>query len=265
MAFRRLLRGTVDRATLDRVGDALAERFDLADPTLEPLEADNWLSTPCVVDERLFVKVITPQNALVHALLTAGRNLGVFASGVEGFFERYDTPIEMAEHELAATRRMRDRGVNAPAPIETLEVDDLGVLVLEYIPDFRTLDDLDPEMVAARAPALLEALATMHAADVVHGDLRSENVLIADGDLYFIDATKVRADAAADAAAYDVACALAVLESLVDAKTAVAAAAAVFDDETLLAALEFLDFVTVRPDHDFDAVAVKGEIETAVA
>jgi len=265
MAFRRLLRGTVDRSTLEGVGEHLRDHYDLADATLEPLEANNWLSTPFVVDDRLFVKVITPQNALVHALMTAGRNLGVFASGVEGFFERYDEPYEMAEHELAATRRMRELGVHAPEPIEAFEFDGLGVLVLEYIPEYRTLDDLAPEAVAARAPELFEALATMHAADIVHGDLRSENVLLADDHLYFIDATKVRADAAGDAAAYDVACALAVLESLVDAKTAVRAATAVFDDETLLAALEFLDFVTVRPDHDFDAVAVKGEIETAVA
>ncbi len=264
MAFRRLLRGRVDQETIDRVGEELADRYDLADASIEPLEANNWLSTPCVVDEQFFVKVVTDQNALVHALMTAGRNLGVFASGVEGFFERYDTPYEMATHELEATRKLQDLGVNTPEPIEAFEFDDHGVLVLEFLPDYRSLDEVDPDVVADYATALYEALDAMHEAEIVHGDLRAENVLLCDGELYFIDATKVREGAVADARAYDVACAMAVLDALVDAPTAVRPAASVLDDEVLLAAVDFLEFVNVRPDHDFDTMAVTGEIEKAI-
>jgi hypothetical protein len=264
MAFRRLLRGRVDQETLDLVGAELADRYDLADATIEPLEANNWLSTPSVVGDRFFVKVITDQNALVHALMTAGRNLGVFASGVEGFFERYDEPAEMATHELEATRKLRSLGVNAPEPIEAFDFDGHGVLVLEYLPDYRTLDELDPAAVADRVRDLYDALDAMHEADIVHGDLRAENVLIVDGELYFIDATKVREGAVADARAYDIACAMAVLEALVDAPTAVRPAAEVVDNDVLLAAVDFLEFVNVRPDHDFDTMAVTGEIEKIV-
>ncbi|MHB9285593.1 RIO1 family regulatory kinase/ATPase [Halobacteriales archaeon Cl-PHB] len=265
MAFRRLLRGRVDDDTLQRVAAEVGARYDRPRPDIEPLEADNWLSTPCVVDEALFVKVITDQNALVHALLTAGRNLGVFSSGVEGFFERYDTPLEMAEHELEATRRMRDLGVNAPEPLEAFEFEGLGVLVLEYLPDFRTLEDLDPPTVEAHAPALFDSLRQMHDDGLVHGDLRGENVLVADDTLYFIDATKVREAAIDDGRAYDLACALAALEPLIGAGSTVEVAAETVDDEGLLAAESFLDFVNIRPDHDFDAVAVKSEIEKRVA
>jgi hypothetical protein len=35
----------------------------------------------------------------------------------------------------------------------------------------------------------------------------------------------------------------------------------VYSTQQLLAAREFLDFVNMRPDHDFDSAAVKGEIE----
>ena len=90
---------------------------------VEFLEADNWLSVPCVVDERYFLKVITPAHSLVHGLLTTGRNLGAFSSGVPGFFERFDAPVEMAEHELAATRRMYEEGLNVPEPVEAFEHD----------------------------------------------------------------------------------------------------------------------------------------------
>ncbi len=265
MAFRRLLRGRVDDYTLRRVAAEVGARYDRPRPDVEPLEADNWLSTPCVVDEALFVKVVTPQNAMVHGLLTAGRNLGVFSSGVEGFFERFATPVEMAEHELAATRRMRDLGVNVPEPLEAFEFEGLGVLVLEYLPEFRTLEDLDPDTVERHAPAMFESLRRMHEDGLVHGDLRGENVLVADGDLYFIDATKVREEAIDDGRAYDLACALAALEPLIGAGPAVEIAAETVDDEGLLAAESFLDFVNIRPDHDFDAVALKAEIEKQVA
>jgi serine/threonine protein kinase len=264
MPIRQLVRGSVDAGTLDRVAAEVGARHDLPGATIEPLEANNWLSTPAVVGEELFVKVITPQNALVHAFLTAGRNLGVFSSGAEGFFERFDTPVEMAEHELEATRRMYAEGVNVPEPLEAFEFEGLGVLVLEYLPEMEALDELESARVADLAPDLFATLARMHEAGIVHGDLRSENVLVADGELYVIDATKVREVAIEDASAYDVACALAVFEALVDARTAVESATGTVDDEGLLAAETYLDFVNIRPDHDFDAVALKAEIEKAV-
>ncbi|MDX1746789.1 MAG: RIO1 family regulatory kinase/ATPase, partial [Halobacteriales archaeon] len=156
---------------------------------------------------------------------------------------------------------MHEIGVNAPRPVEAFEVSGLGVLVLEYLPTFRTLGKLDPETVRQRAPDLFNALATMHDHGLVHGDLRAENVLVHEDELYFIDATNVRDDGVARARPYDIACALAVLTPKIGSRDAVAFASAEFDPETLLEAREFLDFVNLRPDHTFDAAGVKGEIE----
>jgi hypothetical protein len=259
--LRRLVRGRLGWNQLERVVRTLQERYDREEAHIRFLDADNWLSTPMVLDEELFVKVISRQNSLVHALITTGRNLGAFSAGTEGFFEHFGTPYEMAEHELEATRRIRELGLNAPEPVEALEIDDLGVVVLEYLPEFRPLDQLDRETEAALAPDLFRALRTMHDHGLAHGDLRAENVLILDDDLFFIDATRVRADAAADARSYDLACALAALEPLIGAHAAVGAALSVYDVPDLVAALEFLDFVNIRPDHDFDAAQLKGEIE----
>ncbi|MFB6135809.1 MAG: RIO1 family regulatory kinase/ATPase [Halobacteriaceae archaeon] len=261
MSFRRLVRGRVEWPRLEAVARSLAERYDEPSVRVEFLEADNWLSTPCVVNERWFVKVISPQNSRVHALLTAGRNLGAFSSGTEGFFEHFGDPVDMAEHELEATRQMRAVGIHAPAPVEAFEHDGLGVLVLEYIPDFRTFGDLTEAEARALAADLFGALATMHEHSLAHGDLRSENVLVRDGDIYFIDATNVRADGLSQARPYDLACALGVLAPVVGARDAVAAALGHYDVDDLLAAREFLDFVNMRPDHDFDAASVKGELE----
>ena len=261
MAFRRILRGRVPWETLEGVVGEVVDRYDQPAARVEFLEADNWLSTPMVVNDEWFVKVVTEQNSVVHALLTAGRNLGAFSSGTEGFFEHFGTPYEMADHELEATRTMREMGVNAPEPVEAFEYDGVGVLVLEYIPEFRTLEDLDADVVADHAPTVFDFLRRMHDAGLAHGDFRGENVLVADGDLYFIDATSVREAAIDDARSYDIACALGALEPLVGARIAVPAANEWYTPEELLAAEEFLDFVNIRPDHDFDAAALKGEIE----
>ncbi|MDS0293109.1 RIO1 family regulatory kinase/ATPase [Halogeometricum luteum] len=260
MELRRLVRGRVDWPRLEAVVRELRERYGREELHVRFLEADNWLSTPMVVDDEWFVKVVSKQNSLVHALFTTGRNLGAFSSGTEGFFEHFGTPLEMAEHELEATRRMREIGLNAPEPVEAFEVDGLGVLVLEYLPHFQSLDRLDREREEQLAPAVFEALHTMHEHGLAHGDLRAENVLIVDDDVYFIDATSVSDEGAEDSRSYDLACALAAMEPLIGAKATVDAALESHTPADLLAALDFLDFVNIRPDHDFDAAALKGVI-----
>lgn len=261
MSIRRLVRGTIEWERLEVVFRTMARRYDKPEVRVEFLDADNWLSTPAVVNDQWFVKIVTGQNSLVHALFTGARNLGVFSSGTEGFFEHFADPMEMCEHELEATRRMREIGVNVPAPVEAFEVDGMGVLVMEYLPDFRTLDDMDPATVRRFAPEVFAALSVMHDHQLAHGDLRGENVLVHDDEVFFIDATSVREDALAEARSYDLACALAALEPLVGSRASVAAAAEHYSPAELLAAREFLDFVNMRPDHDFDAVEVRGEIE----
>lgn len=261
MSIRRLLRGEIPEDDLESVAREAARRHDTQLESVELLEADNWLSTPAVVNDELFVKVISAQNTIVHGLLTTGRNLGALSSGREGFFERFGTPLGMAEHELDATRKMAELDVNVPEPVEAFEHEGYGVVVLEFLPEFETLDKLDPEDVRSVTPVLFESLSRMHSAGLVHGDLRGENVLIADGELYFIDATNVNDDALSEARAYDVACALAALEPLVGARFAVQTAAEYYPDDVLVAAESFLDFVNMRPDHDFEVMDVKGEIE----
>ena len=43
-----------------------------------------------------------------------------------------------------------------------------------------------------------------------------------------------------------------------------AAAREYYTTAELLAAEEFLDFVNIRPDHDFDAAVIRGAVERAV-
>lgn len=261
MPVRRLLRGTVPWEDLEGVFREFARRYDLEAVRVEFFEADNWLSVPCVVNGRWFLKVVSEQHSLLHTLLTTGRNLGAFSSGVPGFFEHLETPHEMARHELEATRRLRGIGVAAPEPIEAFEYAGLGVVVLEYLTGFRTLSELEPDEAERVAPRVFASLARMHAAGLAHGDLRGENVLVLDGVPYFIDGTSVDPGAVEDARAYDLACALGSLTPLVGARTAVGAALVHYDPADLLRARQFLGFANLRPDLAFDGSAVRGEIE----
>ncbi|MFW6320901.1 MAG: RIO1 family regulatory kinase/ATPase, partial [Halohasta sp.] len=234
MRLRRLVRGRIDWPDLETVARTIAERYDREAVRVRFLDADNWLSTPMVVDDDLFVKVISRQNTIVHALFTTGRNLGAVSTGSGGFFESFQTPYEMARHELEATERMRELGVNAPEPVEAFEVAGLGVVVLEYLPEFRAFDELDIETETELAVDLFESLRTLHDAGMGHGDLRAENVLILDDDLYFIDATNVSTEGRASIRSYDLACGLAALEPLIGAREAVDAALAVYAVDELL-------------------------------
>jgi serine/threonine protein kinase len=265
MAIRRLLRGQIPEEDIEAVAREAVNRQGEEFESVRQLDSDNWLSIPCVVNEQLFVKIVTDQNAFVHGLLTAGRNLGAFTSRSEGFFERFQTPVSMAEHDLEATRRIRELGINAPEPIETFEYEDYGVLVLEYLPAFETLEQLDGRAIERVSPDIFESLSTMHEAGIAHGDLRGENVLVVDGQIYFIDATKVKEGSIDDARAYDIACALAALQPHIGARSAVKAASEFYPDEVLLDSEAYLDFVNLRPDHDFDTLQMKGEIEKQVS
>lgn len=261
MDVRRLVRGTVPWSDLERVAMELRERYDRDTLRVEFLEADNWLSTPMVVDDEWFVKLLSPQNARVHALFTGARNLGAFTSGSATFFEHFESPYEMARHELEATETMRSIGLNAPAPVEAFQVGEFGVVVLEYLPSFRTLNDVSTQEVRDLSPRLFDALGEMHDHRLAHGDLRAENVLLYEGEIYFIDATNVSDEGIADAMSYDLASALATLAPVIGTRDAVADAMEIYDVETLLSAREFVDLVRLRPDHDFNAARVKGEIE----
>jgi len=261
MAIRNLLRGGVPSDDLEEIAEQTASRHGEPYESVRLLDADNWLSTPAVVNEQFFIKVITGQNTIVHGLLTTGRNLGVYASGSEGFFQRFGTPLGMAEHELEAARQMDDLGVNVPEPIEAFENSGYGVVVLEYLPEYEILRSLPPDRVRELAPELFESLARMHDAGLAHGDLRGENVLVANDELFFIDATKVNESGIEDARAYDIACALAALEPIIGASDAVATARQYYSDGAVVDAERFLDFVAIRPDHSFETVLIKGEID----
>ncbi len=260
MDLHRIARGTVSWGEIEAIGRVLCRRLDREHIRVEFIQSNNWLSCPVVVDHHWFVKIITPQHARVHTLLTGARNLGAVTSGTPGFFDRFESPRAMAEHEYWATTRLREIGITAPQPIDVFEHNGLGVVVLEYLPEFTTIGDLPTTKQHHVGRELCETLSEMHEHGLVHGDLREENVLIADCELYIIDATSVQNERLPQARSYDIASALGVLAPLIGPHEAVELAVDSHGTEAVLAARRFLEFVGLRPDHELDVGAVKRAI-----
>lgn len=244
MSFRSIVRGD-SSIDLEEVRDVLRDKCGLRDVELSTLDGDNWLSVPLIANDEFFVKVVTPQNAWTHSIFTTARNLGVRVSGNGPFFETYDSPREMARHEFEATRRMREAGVSAPRPVDVVETDEGALLLFEYLEGFETLSEAEIDNETLRE--VFSLLRRLHDNGLAHGDFSLENVLVVDGEVYFIDSTNVAEDGHDDAVAYDLACALGSFSSRLPPEDVVAVASEFFDARALRHALDFLVVVRLRP------------------
>lgn len=244
MSFRSFVRGD-SSVDLERVERLLSDECGMDNVELSTIDGENWLSVPLVANDEFFVKVVTSQNAMTHSLFTTLRNLGVRVSGNGPFFETYDSPAEMARHEFEAARRMREIGVRVPRPIDIVDGEDEALILFEYLEGFDTLSDveIDAEMIRE----VFGLLRRLHENDLAHGDFSLENVLVVDGEVYFIDSTNVRDDGYEDAVAYDLACALGAFSARVDPAEVVEAALEYFDGDDLRHALDFLVVARLRP------------------
>lgn len=246
---------------LEKVERLLSDECGMEDVELSTIDGENWLSVPLVADGEFFVKVVTSQNAMTHSLFTTLRNLGVRVSGKGPFFETYDSAAEMARHEFEAAQRMREIGVRVPRPIDIVDGDDGALILFEYLEGFETLSEAEIDDETVRE--VFGLLRRLHENGFAHGDFSLENVLLVDGEVYFIDSTNVSEEGYDDAVAYDLGCALGAFSSRLDADEVVEAASDFFDDEDLLHALDFLVVARLRPGLE-DAFSVF-DIRRAVA
>ncbi len=263
MPFKSFLRGD-SSVELSEVEEALEEYYDVEDLEASPIDGDNWLSVPLVVDDEYFVKVVTPQNTYTHSVFTLARNIGARVAGSMPFFESFDSPLEMAEHELKAAERMRKAGVNAPEPLDVVPVDGSALLVFEYLDGFHTLGDVDVD------EEILEEvfvnLRRLHENGLAHGDFSLENVLVVDDHVYFIDATNLSNGSRDDAVSYDLACAIGALSTQLPPSEVVAAAFDHYSEDDVVHAADFLVVVRLRPGipEGFDVAGVREAIEDEI-
>ncbi|MDZ7689344.1 MAG: RIO1 family regulatory kinase/ATPase [Halobacteriales archaeon] len=260
MSFRSFVRGD-SSVDLDAVEEALREDCGIEDVELSTLDGDNWLSVPLVANDEFFVKVLTSQNTLTHSFFTTMRNLGIRVSGNGPFFETYDSPADMAHHEFEAAERMREIGVRAPRPIDVIEADEKAFILFEYLEGFETLSEVDIDDETMRE--VFGLLRRLHDNGLAHGDFSLENVLVVEGEIYFIDSTNISEEGHDDAVAYDLACALGAFSSRVSPEDVVESALEFFDADDLRHATDFLVVVRLRPgiEDGFSVLEIRRAVE----
>lgn len=97
----------------------------------------------------------------------------------DGLGQRLRT--ERTDQEARLLQTARQAGVNVPAVAEAGETE----LVLERV-DGTLLKDVFADR-SDLWPVIGEHVARLHGRNIIHGDLTTSNMLVADDDLYFID------------------------------------------------------------------------------
>lgn len=257
MDVRKLVRGSPEWDDIERIGQLVTDEYvDSSEGKFEFILSDNWLSTVCVVNERIFLKMVTRQNTAIHRVFTASRNAGSLSITGNLLFDRFESPIEMVEYEHRTLRRMQDAGVNAPSPIDTFEYNGVGVLLAEYINELQYLTEISEK--EKYISSVFNQLRTLHDAGIGHGDIRGENLIISNDELYFIDPTNIRTHN--DFKYYDLASALATIAPLIGEQETVQVALDYYSEQEVMQARRFVPIISIRPDHEFNQTKLQSTI-----
>jgi hypothetical protein len=172
-----------------------------------------WLSIPCIIEGRkdggkvkYMAKIVNNLSATKHRYMTMLRNLGVIATAAELHFDEYTNAKDMANFERYCLNRLREESVNAPAVIGMYRLnEDDYMLVMEFI-EGQPLSEasLGDEQV----DQIFRDIRTIHSHGFVHGDIKPDNLLVADGKVYVLDCLKVGQTAFEVAKSFDLICAI---------------------------------------------------------
>ena len=89
---------------------------------------------------------------------------------------------QRTRNEASLMRAARRAGINVPANVDDSDFD----IVMEYVDGIKIKDFFENDY-KRLAEKIAESVARMHAYDIIHGDLTTSNMLLKDGDIYFID------------------------------------------------------------------------------
>ena len=188
--------------------------------------------------DRLFARVVRRRRNYRHAY-RARRYLAALETPEDPPF---DTPKHEVEHEAYISLLAERAGVRTPPVVLARELHEDAAVIVRRAVDARRLDHLTREAID---DTLLEAawhqIALLRAGRIAHHDLVGDRILVDRRRRVWIgDFRQARAGASDDRMAQDVAEVLVCLTSVVGARRAVSAGAAVLGAEALAAALPYL-------------------------
>jgi predicted Ser/Thr protein kinase len=206
-----------------------------------------WMSIPCTIEgidrktllpRKYLGKIINDRSALKHRYMTALRRLGVLAEGAKLDFIDYLDAKDMVDFERDWMVLLKQKGVCVPEVygVHRLNHDDY-ILVMEFI-EGQPLSKVRID--DAIVNQVFSTLKTMHETGVFHGDLKLDNLICANGQIYVIDCMKINPDDPLRAHEFDLACAILALAQEMPVDTVLKYAEKYHPKEEMIGALELL-------------------------
>lgn len=245
-----------DSKAKDFVKDSLDENISYIPSNIEPIGDTNKLSLSYKVDNKYIVKVVTMRHLELQRIFSHFWNISILPNSTDLIFGTYRTPKDMVQYEYNTINEMIDCDIKVPDPIFYTEHEKTGIIGIEYIDNFVEYEDIDKGNFVDYTSELYKNVKIMHESNIGHGDIQSDNILIYNDQVYFIDPTKIILDNE-EYKRYDLACSIATATTKIDYETSVNLALDYFDRDEVERSLEYIPSIMLQLGYDFNIINLK--------
>lgn len=235
--------------------------LQLDDPKIRKLNGDHKLSNVYILNDAYIMKIVTKRHVEYHRLLTLFWNASLQYIGCDNFFESFECPYDMVEHEYTTMEDMRDvMSVYSPKPIAYADYADCGVIISEYISDSEPFGNTHGNTAVELTEKLFNSVSNLHSANIPHGDLQQDNILVSENNVYIIDANHIN-KCEPNYKYYDIASVISTASRVIGAEKSIELAKKYFANEDIKKCKKFIDIIVIQFGHDANKKVIKSEID----
>jgi tRNA A-37 threonylcarbamoyl transferase component Bud32 len=247
------------RDVLRDIRQIMGEQYGVRRVSIRPIGADgSHLSMPVKITGvdregrrvRYFGKILGSGDVVSERSMQFVKNLYLEIKALDPIFDFADTAEQMGRRQFGSLKAIYESGVPTARPYGLHQLNpSTWLFVVEFL-DARPMSEW-AECTDEEVDTLFGYLRRLHDRGLVHGDIKSENILRGDR-LYLLDAGVLRNDIdLSKRQAYDLACLLCTFLHSHPVGETVTAARRYYSSRNLRDAAEYLDLVQQRQDFHF--------------
>jgi len=246
--------------TLRTVRNIMTTRFGMVTASIRPVDIGiSRLSIPLKITGKnkrgkkisYFGKIMSNSDMLTDRSIQLLKNVYLQIHAQVPLFGIFESTEEMVKEHFEHLQAIHRLGVPTARPYGYYWVKGQSwLLVTEFldakpISSFRTIE---PEV----ASTVFRYLHKMHRRRIFHGDLKPDNIMVDDDNIYILDIGHLRTDVPAHLKqAYDVACLLCCFLAFCPIEDILAVAQKYYHRQSLAAAADYIELIQMRPDIHF--------------
>lgn len=256
--------GSVDRDAVENViNEEIQAETGSPPQNIDLIEGENKLSDAFNVDNNYIVKIIMDGHYRYHKIIISLRNYGLSPYGGLNLFEPYESHKDMAKYEFDKLKEMERSDIPVPTPVSVVSQDNFSLLMMEMLNDPLEFNEITDNSDAVRfTKSLFTQVNRMHSRNIAHGDIQTDNVLISDDQMYFIDPSSINANVNDNTwRHYDIGSALVTATSVIDESMVAEIAPKYFEKDALRESLRILPLICIQWGHDFEANKIRNELD----